>query len=361
MIPDRPARTTGAIRLKTSMRRTLFLSLVLIASFIGTAKVYAQAQMNLICAPGSDWCEAIVAGFQRDTGIKVNMVRKSSGEILAQLRAEAQNPKFDLWFGGSTDTHFVAAEQGLLQPYASPNMANLHAWALKAHAQSNQNCVGVSSAAIAISWNTEVLKKKNVSPPTNWDDLLAPRFKGEVQLLNPNSSGTAYTIIAGWVQMWGEDKAFDFMKALHVNVNSYARSGGAPIKAVANGETGVTINFDLGALTERFAGYPVEMIYPPQGTSYEVACMAIIKGARHEAQARQFYDWYLTPRAMDIGPAVNQWFVPAHKGAAPNPKLPDPAKIKLIDYDFATYGSAATRKKLLDRWDREIGALPASR
>ena len=343
------------------VRRAFLVSLCFLASLGGAATTHAQGQLNLICAPGSDWCEAIVAGFQRDTGIKVNMVRKSAGEILAQLRAESANPKVDIWFGGSTDTHFVAAENGLLQPHTSPNMANLQPWAQKAHAQSKGHCVGVSSAAIAISWNTEVLKKKNLTPPANWEDLLTPRFKGEVQLLNPNSSGTAYTIIAGWVQMWGEDKAFEYMKALHANVNSYARSGGAPIKAVANGETGVTVNFDLGALTERFAGYPVEMIYPPQGTSYEVACMAIIKGARHDVQAKQFYDWYLTPRAMDIGPAVNQWFVPAHTGATPNPKLPDPSKIKLIDYDFATYGSAATRKKLLERWDREIGALPASR
>ena len=335
--------------------KTIFAAAVLA---FATAPAAAQGQLNLICAPASDWCEAIAASFQRDTGVKVNMTRKSAGEILAQLRAEAQNPKVDVWFGGSTDTHFVAAEQGLLQPYTSPNMAALLPWAKTAHTQSKNNCVGVSSSAITISWNTEVLKKKNLQPPATWEDLLSPRFKGEVQLLNPNSSGTAYTIIAGFVQMWGEDKAFEYMKALHANVNSYARSGGAPIKAVANGETGVTVNFDLGALTESYAGYPVAYIYPSAGTSYEVACMAVIKGTRNEKEAKKFYDWYLTPKAMDIGPTVNQWFVPAHTGAAPNPKLPDPSKIKLIDYDFATYGQAATRKRILERWEREVGSLP---
>ena len=90
------------------------------------APVEAQGSLNIICAPAAPWCEAIVAGFTKETGIKVNMVRKSSGEILAQVRAEAQNPKLDLWFGASTDTHFVALEGGLLQPYTSPNMA---AWA----------------------------------------------------------------------------------------------------------------------------------------------------------------------------------------------------------------------------------------
>ena len=34
-------------------------------------------------------------------------------------------------------------------------------------------------------------------------------------MANPASSGTAYTMIATLVQLMGEDKAFDYMKALH--------------------------------------------------------------------------------------------------------------------------------------------------
>ena len=52
-----------------------------------------------------------------------------------------------------------------------------------------------------------------------------PRFRGEIQVANPNSSGTAYVIIATLVQLMGEDQAFDYMRRLHPNVNSYARSG----------------------------------------------------------------------------------------------------------------------------------------
>ena len=38
--------------------------------------------------------------------------------------------------------------------------------------------------------------------------------------------------------------------------------------------------------------------------------------------------------------------------------VPDLSKIKLIDYDFVKYGRAAERKRLLARWDREIGSQP---
>jgi iron(III) transport system substrate-binding protein len=329
-----------------------------LAILASASSAAAQGQLNMICAPAADWCEAIAAGFQRDTGVRVNMVRKSSGEILAQLKAESQNPRLDIWFGGSAETHISAVEERLLQTYASPNMANLHPWAVKAHEASKGHCVGVSSGAIGIVYNRELLQKKGFPVPKTWEDLLNPAFKGEVQMPNPNSSGTAYTIIAGLIQIWNEDKAFDYLKKLHPNINAYTRSGAAPLQSVARGESTFAISFNMETITAQQGGFPVELVYPPEGTSYEVACMSVVRGARNEAEAKRFYDWYLTPAAMDIGPKVNQWHAPAHKGAAADPRLPDPSRIKLIDYDIAQFGSTAMRRRILQRWDAEIGAMP---
>jgi iron(III) transport system substrate-binding protein len=338
--------------------RRLAVGLCITVPSITATPASAQGTLNMLCAPAAAWCEAIITAFQRDTGIKINMTRKSAGEILAQVRAEAQNPKTDIWFGASTDTHFVAAEGDLLLPYTSPNMGQLHGWAQKAHAQIGGRCVGVSSTTAAITYNTELLAKKNLPAPASWQDLLKPVYKGEVQMPNPNSSGTAYTIIAGLVQLWGEDKAFEDLKQLHANINTYTRSGSAPMKAASRGETGVGVGFDAEALTEKYAGFPVAIVNPSEGAGYEVACMAIIKGTRNEVGAERFYDWYLTGAAMDIGPKTNEWHQPSHTKITPNDKLPDVSKIKQVDYDFAKYGSAATRKRLIERWDREIGSLP---
>ena len=286
------------------------------------------------------------------------MARKSSGEILAQLRAEAQNPRTDVWFGGSAETHLTAAEQNLLQPYTSPNMEALHEWARRVHATARGQCVGISSGAIGFIHNREVFARRNLAVPTRWEHLLRPDYRGEIQLPNPNSSGTAYTIIAGLVQLWDEDRAFEFLRRMHANVNAYTRSGAAPVQAVARGETGLSVSFDMEAQSLAQQGFPIAIGYPEEGTSYEVACMSIIRGARNVAQARRFYDWYLTPAAMDIGVRVNQFHVPAHRGATPDPRIADPTRIRLIDYDFAAYGDARMRRRILERWDREIGALP---
>ncbi|MFX5693067.1 ABC transporter substrate-binding protein, partial [Acinetobacter baumannii] len=86
--------------------------------------------------------------------------------------------------------------------------------------QSNRRAVGVYAGAIGFGFNTELLARKTVASPRCWADLVDPRFKGEVQLANPNSSGTSYVIIATLVQLMGEDQAFAYLRQLHPNVNA---------------------------------------------------------------------------------------------------------------------------------------------
>lgn len=340
---------------------SVFCALAVIAVAAVTASLgpaNAQGTLNLICAPAAEWCEAIATGFQKESGIRVAVVRKSAGEILAQVRAEKDNPKLDAWFGGSTDTHYTAGEEGLLEAYASPNMAKLYDWARRAHAQSGGRCVGVSSGAIAIAYNKEWLAKKKLTAPQSWLDLLKPELRGEIQISNPNSSGTAYTVIAGLIQIMGEEPAFAYLKQLHVQVNTYTRSGAAPVKATGRGETGIGISFSMEMESDIQAGFPIAYTTPSEGTSYEVACMSLIKGARNGEAARRFYDWYLTPAAMAIAAKVNQWHFPAHTEAPLDPRIPDIRKVKLVDYDFARYGRSAERSRIIERWTREIAALP---
>jgi iron(III) transport system substrate-binding protein len=307
----------------------------------------------------NEWCQAIVTNFQRDTGIRVNMTQRGSGESLAAIRAEAQNPRADVWFGGTGDPHLAAGEENLTQAYESANNGQLQPWALTQWRQSQQRAIGVYAGAIGFGINTELLARKNIALPACWADLLDARFKGEIQMANPNSSGTAYVVIATLVQIMGEDPAFDYLGRLHPNVNAYTRSGTAPIKAVARGETGVSLSFVHDAVTERNAGFPVAYATPCEGTGYEIGSMSIIRGARNLPQARRFYDWALTAPAQQLGfDAGGQLQTPSNRAAPLPPNAPDLSKIRLIDYDFAKFGQAAERRRLIARWDRDIGALP---
>jgi iron(III) transport system substrate-binding protein len=314
--------------------------------------------LTLYCSPQIEWCQLMVEAFEKETGISVAMTRKSSGETFAQIKAEESNPKGDVWWGGTGDPHLQAAEEGLTEAYESPMLGELHDWATKQHAAADGKTVGIYSGALGFGYNTELLAEKGLEEPKCWADLIKPEFKGEVQMANPNSSGTAYTTLVTMVQLFGEDEGFEYMKQLHQNINPYTTSGSAPIKAAARGETTVGIVFQHDAVTQAVEGFPIKVVAPCEGTGYEIGSMSIIAGARNPESARAFYDFALRADVQALAEQAAAYQVPSNASASAPPQAPDFSQIKLIDYDFAKYGSSDERQRLLKKWDDEVNALP---
>ena len=323
----------------------------------GLAFSASAQQLNVICPVQAEWCTLAATEFEKETGIKVAMTLKGSGESFAQIAAEKANPKLDLWFGGTGDPHLQAAEQGLTEEYKSPMVAQLQPWAQKQAEQSKYRTVGLYLGVLGLGYNTELLSRKKIAAPACWRDLIKPEFAGEVQMANPNASGTAYTAIATIVQLFGEEEAFKYLKALHKNINNYPRSGVGPIKAVARGETLASVSFIHDVVTEAQAGFPVKGAAPCEGTGYEIGSMSIVKGARNLENAKKFYDWALTPKAQALAAQAKQFQLPSNANTPVSPLSPKTADIKLINYDFAKYGASAERRRLLERWDKDVGSL----
>ncbi len=336
-----------------------FQGLVPALLFAAPLTAWAQGELVVYCTVQEEWCRPMVAAFEKATGIKVLMTRKSAGEFYAQIKAESANPRGDIWWGGTGDPHLQAAEEGLLEAYRSPKIAEQHDWAVRHYDAAKGRSIGIYAGALGFSYNNDQLKKKNVPAPKCWSDLVQPAFKDEVQVANPNSSGTSYNMLATFVQLFGEAKAFDFLKQLHKNINQYTKSGAAPARAVATGETLVGITFQHDASVQVAGGAPVTIVSPCEGTGYEIGGMSIIKGAKNMDNAKKWYDWALSVDAQNIGPTTKVAYqVPSNKSASPPPGAPKLSEIKLINYDFAKYGSSAERTRLLKKWDAEVSTLP---
>ncbi|MBC8159103.1 MAG: ABC transporter substrate-binding protein, partial [Alphaproteobacteria bacterium] len=335
-------------------RSTLVTLLAASAVMMASSAAIAKDKMTLYCSPQIEWCQLVIKEFQKATGIEVAMTRKSSGETFAQIKAERKNPKGDVWWGGTGDPHLQAAEEGLTVAYKSKLWNDLRPWSTKQAEQANMKTVGIYMGALGYGYNTELLAKKGLPEPKCWKDLLKPAYKGEVQIANPNSSGTAYTTLATIVQLFGEDGGFDFMKGLHKNINQYTKSGSAPIKAAARGETTIGIVFLHDVVTQVIKGFPIKAVAPCEGTGYEIGSMSIIKGARNMESAKKWVDWALSPAAQKLMPQAKAYQVPSNAGVQPPPEAPKVDQIKLIDYNFGLYGSSAERKRLLSKWDNEV-------
>ncbi len=316
----------------------------------GTARAEA---LNVICSNERDWCDLMVENFERATGIAVSMQRKSTGETLAQVRAEAGNPTVDVWWGGTGDPHLIAAAEGLTQP-SGVDISELLGWAKNLADISGGRAIGIHAGALGIAYNAEILAEKGLEPPACWRDLLNPVYADQIQMADPNSSGTAYTQLATLVQIFGEEDAFRLLAEIGQNVRAYTSSGSAPSKAAARGEIGISVGFMHEMVKLVVAGYPLEIVSPCEGTGYEVGGVSVMKGADNFAEAVRWVEFVISAEAQSAGPEVQVFNVPSNSNAYVPPESPSLGSINLIDYDFATYGSSETRARLLARWDAEV-------
>ncbi len=330
--------------------------LILGAAILALAPAWQAAaaeELNVVCSNEQDWCDLMVGAFEEASGIEVAMVRKSTGETLAQVRAEAANPKIDVWWGGTGDPHLIAASEDLTEA-SGVDISELLGWAVNMADISGGKTVGVHAGALGIAYNADLIAEKGLNPPACWRDLTDVSYRGEIQVANPNSSGTAYTELATFVQLFGEDEAFRLLAEIGKNVNQYTKSGSAPSKAAARGETTISIGFMHDMVKLAKAGFPLKIVSPCEGTGYEVGGVSIIKGAKNPDAARKWVEFVLTAEAQSRGPEVGTYNVPSNSRATLAPESPDLTTIKLIDYDFATYGAADTRERLLARWDKDV-------
>lgn len=332
------------------MNRLLLLLLLVACT---PSKRPRPKKLTLYCSAQQEWCDRIASSYEAASGVRVAMIRKSSGEAFAQIVAERRNPKADVWWGGTGDTHFQAAAAKLTESYASPRLSELHSWAVDPVGRGEHRTTGVYMGALGFGYNREWLAKKKIAPPSRWADLVRPELKGEIQIANPSSSGTAYTALATIVQLFGDEEGFEYLRQLDRNVNQYTKSGAAPIRAAARGEAGVGIVFLHDVATQIAAGFPIEMVVPEEGTGYEIGCMSIVRGGRHREEARAFFDWALSAEAQELGADVRAFQLPSNRAAAIPPEAPRVDASKLIDFDFERFSREEERNRLLDRFERE--------
>ena len=179
-----------------------------------------------------------------------------------------------------------------------------------------------------------------------------------MQVADPNSSGTAYNLLATIVQIMGEEKGFAYLKALHKNVNQYTKSGAAPAQAVNLGETTVGITFMHDMIAAAQDNPDIKTVAPCEGTGYEIGSMSLIKGAHNLDNAKKFYDWALTPggsgarRAEQIlSDAVQQEDAACRSSAS--------ISRRRSSSDTISRNTArAVRNALLKRWTDEVKNQP---
>jgi iron(III) transport system substrate-binding protein len=204
-------------------------------------------------------------------------------------------------------------------------------------------------------FNSRFLKEKGLAPPTSWQDLLHPAFKGQLQMADARTSGTAVTRVFSILEVHGrnEDRAFEYMRKLRDQIQVYTKSGGGGTLPVGLGQAAGGIFFIVDALKTKQEGYDVVISFPREGIGSSVEAVALIKGARNPELGKKLIDWAAGPAMQGLYAPRKINFVPAHPEVATEPGLAALLKeAKIIAIDEAWAGE--NRKRIVDRWVNEV-------
>jgi iron(III) transport system substrate-binding protein len=288
-----------------------------------------------------------IDAFERETGVRVRLVRLSAGEALARLEAERNNPQVSVWFGGPAPEYIVASSRGLLEPFAPD--AEYDIGDVRGR---NGDWTGFYTGVIGFICNEEVLARLPATCPTTWHELLQPALRGQISVAYPYTSGTAYIIVVALLEQFGEEQGWDFIRRLNGQIHRYNSSGSAAVTQVGLGEAAVGLAFSHDILKKGVErGYPVRLSVPRDGTAPEVGAVAIVRGAPEPQLAQQFVNWLLSERAQNL---LAQFYrVPLHPRAEVAAGAVRPGEVNVIEYDAEE--AAAAQQRILAQWRQVTG------
>ncbi len=316
----------------------------------------AQAQAGTITAytalEEDEIAAYVEAAKEAMPDVDVKVLRLSTGDLGARILAEASNPQHDVIWGWAVTNMMDQRILELLEPYKVKGGDKLG----EQFKAADDKWFAVTGYMAAFCANNERIKEKGLPMPKDWNDLLDPKFKGEVVMPNPVSSGTGYLQIVGILQKMGNEAGWKFLKELDANVAQYIKSGSRPCKAARAGEYAVGASLAFAAIQAVEEGFPVTMVIPAGGAGYELEASGLMASSKNKDDAKKFLDWTLSAGASKLYGkykeiVTTEGYEPPE--SAQKAGLPKDVSSVLLPIDFGK--SAKERSAILERWQKEIG------
>jgi iron(III) transport system substrate-binding protein len=312
-----------------------FAFATIIASLLGTD--VAKADITVYSAGPANLINVLAKGFAAKTGVKANVFQGTTGQVMARIEAEANNPVVDVLISAAWDTATDFDNRGWLIPYSSPNAANVPA-SLKSPTAVTQ---GVS--ALGIAWNP----KSGTPKPQDWSDLAKPAFKNLVTVPDPAQSGSSFDLVAGLAAGAGNMKLFEDLKA---NGAVLAAANADALNPVLQGAKAAVFGaVDYISLAQQKAGEPIEVLFPSSGTVVAPRPMLILKWTKHKDDAEKFIDYVMSDEGQ--AEVAKVYLIPGRSDIkADRPLMQD---IKLLPVDDAAL--EPKRKDILAQFSKIFG------
>jgi iron(III) transport system substrate-binding protein len=336
------------VRRVLGRRSFLAARLALAVFMLAAGWATAQGVLRVYAVVNEDDVRLLAERFQAATGIRVEYLRASTGELVSRVLAEAGNPQADVLLGGPSSQFIALAEAGALAPYRSPIAEGFTA----AEADPDGYWTGFYLTALGIGVNEDRYRQLygDKPLPRTWDDLIDPAYEGEIVLTDPTASSTSYLFVQNQLQRLGWDEGWAYLESLTPLVGQFPPSGGAPPQLVGAGEYAIGVAYVHALARYRADGFPITVIVPP-ATVGEVGSVGIIAGAPNMEAAQRFVDFVLSAD-MQTEFAAQSFTTPINPDASVREGAPRRNDFDMIDYDAELAGEQ--RDEVLLRWQQVV-------
>jgi iron(III) transport system substrate-binding protein len=332
---------------KSNRLMTVFAVMIIFAFVLGACGERAEEKTKLLVysAKEQDELTEYFPVFQAaHPDIELEYLRLSTGDLTARLLAEKDNPQADVIYGTAATSMMIFQAEGMLEPYAPEGWEDI----LPQFKDTNDPpyWVGVDAYITTFCINTVEADAKNLPIPQSWQDLLNPVYEGLIVMPSPASSGTGFMFVSSVLQGLGEEEGFAYLKELDNNMAMYTKSGSAPCKMAGTGEFPIGISFEFVGANLIAEGAPLTIVFPQEGSGFEMEVNALMKGAKNPENAKRFLDWAISDEAFEL--YANYFGVLAKPGFDAPPGIPADIADRLFPMDFKW--STENRDAILAQW-----------
>jgi iron(III) transport system substrate-binding protein len=329
------------------MRTTV---LAVVFALAATPALAAQ-EVNVYSARHYDSDDLLYDGFEKATGIVVNVLEGEAPQLVARLKAEGKNSPGDVFITVDAGNLWLAEKENLLQPVASATLAARVPAPLK---NPRNLWFGFSTRARLIFVNARRVDPKLVQ---TYEALADPKLKGQICM---RSSSAVYnlSLLGGMIARVGAAQAEAWAKGVVAN---FARPpSGADtslLMSTAMGECGVTIANHYYYVrmqrskiaAEQNAAKALTVITPNQatsGTHVNISGAGLLASAKHKDAGIKFLEYLASDAAQTILAAANYEF-PAVAGGPRAPELAQFGAFKTDSTNVAAFGANQAQAQMI--------------
>lgn len=278
--------------------------------------------------------QPLIREFEQRSGIWVRLETGGTTELLQRIAQG--DTDCDLMLGGGADS--LSAYASCFSPYYSVYNQDI----LPEYRSADGSYSPFSVLPVVLIYNTKLVR---MNPPTGWESLLDPAWRGRIAFADPEVSGSSYTGLCTLLQALPGDREENLKKFAYNLKGRQLSSSGEVVGTVAEGSCYIGVTLEETALKGIAEGYDIAIIYPKEGTSALADGAAVVSGCAHEDNARSFIDFMLSPE-------IQQMLVEEFSRRGVCGSADETEDIELIDYDIQW--ASEEQGNLLSLWKEQF-------